>query len=76
VIVQLYYWRIGTCCESLQQSLEEMPGRCTITPCLQEYINHFSVLVYCTPKVVLLAINLHKNFIDEECVAIALMFSL
>ena len=39
----------------------------------QKHINHFTILIDRTPKIVLLALDLHKDFIDEEGIAIALM---
>jgi hypothetical protein len=36
---------------------------------LQIYINHFTILIDRTPKIVLLAPDLYKNFIYEESVA-------
>ena len=48
-----------------QQALEKPCGCCTITLCLKIHINHFSILVHGSPQVMLLAVDLHKDFIDE-----------
>jgi hypothetical protein len=36
---------------------------CAITLCLEEYINDFTILVHGSPKVMLLAVDLHEDFI-------------
>jgi hypothetical protein len=41
---------------------------------MQEYINHFTVLINCSPQVVPLPLDLHEDLISEESVTIALMF--
>jgi hypothetical protein len=41
-----------------------------ITSLLQEYINHFTVLICRPPQVVPLTLNLHEYFIDEKCITI------
>jgi hypothetical protein len=46
----------------------------TIASRLQEYINDFAILINRTPKVVLFAIDLYEDFINEECVAITAVF--
>jgi hypothetical protein len=38
--------------------------------------NHFTVLIDCPPKVMLLAIDFDDDFIDEKGVAVASMISL
>ena len=43
---------------------------------LQIHINDLTVLIYSPPEVMLLAVDLHKDFIDEEGVAITSMFPL
>jgi hypothetical protein len=57
-----------------------LPGK---TPCcpavssrLQKHIDHFTILIYCTPEVVLFAPDLHKDFIYGEGVAVALVTAL
>ena len=34
-------------------------------------VNHLAILIHCTPEVMLLAVDLHEDFIDVESVAIA-----
>ena len=58
------------------QSLEESLSCSPISLCLEININHFAILIYCTPEVMLLAVDLYKNFIDEKCVTIATVLSL
>jgi hypothetical protein len=50
--------------------------RNTISLCLKIHINDLTILIHCTPEIMLLAVYLHEDFIDVECVAIALMLSL
>lgn len=54
-----------------QQPLEEPFSRSTITPRLKIDIHHIAILIHCSPQVVLLTIYLHKDFVDEEGIAIA-----
>ncbi len=58
-----------------QQTLEEALGRGSIPPFLQVYINHFAILVNSSPEIMLFAIDLYEDFIDEEGITIATMFS-
>ena len=51
-------------------------GVLPVTPGLKKDIDHLAILVYSTPKVVLLAVDLHEDFIDVESIAVATMFSL
>ena len=57
------------------QSPEEPLCSCTITAGLEKYINHLTILVYGSPQVVLLTVDLHENFIDEEGITIASVLS-
>ena len=57
------------------QPLEETLRCCAITLGLQVDINHFTVLIYSTPQVMLLTVDLDGNFIDVERVAVASVFS-
>ena len=49
-----------------QQPLEESLRSCTISLGLEIHINDFAILIHRSPDVVLLAINLHENFINLE----------
>jgi hypothetical protein len=55
----------------LQQAFEEPFCRCAIPSGLQEDINEFAILINSAPQVVLLAVNFHEGFIDEECVTVS-----
>lgn len=59
-----------------QQTPEEALRCSTIPLCLQVDIDHLTVLIHSTPQVMLLAVYLHKDFIDVEGIAIASVFSL
>ena len=59
-----------------QQTFEEPLSRSAIPAGLEIHIDNFSILVHSSPKVELLAINLDEDFIDVECVAVALVLSL
>ena len=56
-----------------QQPLKETLCSRTITTGLEKHINHFAVLVNCTPQVLLLAIYLYENLVNEECISESLM---
>lgn len=56
-----------------QQSLEEAHRSLSISAPLQEYINHLTVLIHRTPEIVLLALDLHEDLIDEEGVTESLV---
>ncbi len=60
---------------TLHKTLEEALSRCTIPPYLQKHIDHFTILIDSSPEVILLAVDLHKGFVDEESVAIASVLS-
>ena len=59
----------------LQQSLEKTPCCPAVSSRLQKHIDHFTVLIDRPPQIVLLAADLHKDFINEENISVALMFS-
>ena len=59
----------------LQQSLEKTPCCPAVSSRLQKHIDHLTILVHRFPQIVLLAVDLHEDFINEEGVPIALMFS-
>jgi hypothetical protein len=58
---------------NLQQPLEKTFCSLAITPVLEKHVNHLTILIDCTPKIVLPALDLHKDLIDEEGIAIALV---
>ncbi|MFT6958023.1 MAG: hypothetical protein ACJAYC_003039 [Halieaceae bacterium] len=57
------------------QPLEKPPCRSTITSSLEKNIYNFAILVNRSPQVMLLAIDLHKDFVDVERVAEAAVLS-
>jgi hypothetical protein len=59
-----------------QQPLEETLCSCTVTTGLEKHINYLAILVNSPPQVLLLATNLHKYFVDVECIAEPLMTTL
>lgn len=54
-------------------SYEETLGCRTSTPCLKVHNNYFTILINCSPKTVLPAVDLHKDFIDVESIPITPM---
>jgi hypothetical protein len=56
-----------------QQPLEETLCSCTVTTGLEKHINYLAILVNSPPQVLLLTTNLHKYFVDVECIAKPLM---
>ncbi len=58
-----------------QQPLEESLGCSTIPFGLKIHINNLLILIYCTPQIVLIAIDLHKDLVDEEGVTVATVLS-
>jgi hypothetical protein len=54
---------------TFEQSLEEALGGLPISACLQENINHFAVLIDCTPKIVLLTSDLNEHLVEEKRIA-------
>ena len=60
---------------ALQQSPEEALCRITIPFSLEIHIHHFTVLIYCSPQIVLFAAYLHEHLINEKCIAITLMLT-
>ncbi|MFT6056477.1 MAG: hypothetical protein ACJAS2_000752 [Pseudohongiellaceae bacterium] len=59
----------------LQESLKEPLCGLSISPLLQEYINHLTILINGSPQVMLLTMDRHEDFIIEERISISLMFS-
>jgi len=58
-------------CSKLMPSRVEHIVDCGVTLGLEKYVDYFAILVNRSPQVVLLAIDFHKNFSDEEGIAIA-----
>ena len=54
-----------------QQTLEEALCCGTVPLRLQINIYYFAVLIYCSPKVMLLAFYIYEDFIDVEGIAVA-----
>jgi hypothetical protein len=48
----------------------------SISTGLEIHIHHFTVLINSTPEIMLLAVDLHKDFVDVECVTVASVFPL
>jgi len=61
--------------KTLQEPLKEALCSLSITSLLKICINNFTILVYRAPQIMLLPLNLHEDFINEECIAISLLFS-
>ena len=53
-----------------------MLGGIPVSARLQKHIKNFTVLVDRTPQIVLLAPDIHEDFINEEGIAIALVVAL
>jgi hypothetical protein len=56
-----------------QQPLEETLYSRTVSTRLEIHINHLAILVDSPSQILLLTTNLHKYFVDVECVAEPLM---
>ena len=54
---------------------ESLCGR-TISFFLEKNINNFTILINCSPEVMLFTFNPDENLINEECIAISLVPSL
>jgi hypothetical protein len=52
-------------------SLEETLCSSAIPLCLHEHIHDLTILIHCSPRVMLLAVDLYKDFINEEGIAIS-----
>jgi hypothetical protein len=48
----------------------------TVPSRLQIHVNDFAVLIYSPPEIMLLAVDLHEYFVDEEGITVASMLSL
>jgi len=60
----------GLATTTSHKTLEEALGCSTISASLQIDIDHFSILINSTPQILLLAIDLHEDFIDVERIAV------
>jgi hypothetical protein len=49
---------------------------CAITLCLEKHIYHFTILIDCSPQVVLLTVDLYKYLVNIKSIAVAPMPSL
>ena len=62
-----------------QMSLATFPSKThcchPIPPGLQEYINHFTILIDDSPQIMLLAVDFDEYFVDVEGVAITSVIS-
>jgi len=58
-----------------QQPLKEMLRGPSITPLLHQYINHFTILIYGSSQIMLFPMDLNGQLINEESIALALVFS-
>jgi hypothetical protein len=67
-IVGHYFSRLAAM--RFEQTLEETYRCLSVSARLQKHIDHFTILIDRTPKIVLLALDLHKDFIYEEGIAI------
>ncbi len=56
-----------------QQPPEETLSSSTVTTGLEKHIDHLAILVNSPPQILLLTTNLHKYFVDVECIAEPLM---
>ena len=56
-----------------QQPPEETLCSRTVTTVLEKHINHLAILINSPPQILLFTTNLHKYFIDVECIAEPLM---
>ena len=54
----------------------QFPMRNPIPLGLEEYINHFTILIDGSPQVMLLTVDLHENFVNIEGITIASVLSL
>ncbi len=52
-----------------------VPDMGRITPFLKKYIDHLAVLINGPPQIMLLTLDLHEYFINEESITISLMFA-
>jgi len=59
-----------------QQSPEEALCSITISFSLEIHIHHLTVLINCSPQIVLLVPYFHEDIINEKSIAVTLMFTL
>jgi len=70
------YYLPGFVLMYLQEPFEESLCVRTISSLLEKHINNFTILINCSPKVMLFTINPDEYLIDEKCIAISPVFSL
>ena len=63
--------QIGNRCMSTQQPLRSRP----IALCLKIDINNLAILIDSPPQLMLLAVDLYEDFIDEERIAVTAVLS-
>jgi hypothetical protein len=66
----------GFASTTAQQSLEKAFSCCAITLSLQKDINDLTILINSPPEIVLLAVNLYEDLVNEKGIAITTMFAL
>jgi len=59
----------------LEYSFEESLSGLGISPLLEKYINNFTILIYCSPQIMLLSINLDEYLIDKKCISLSLVLT-
>ena len=64
--------QIGNSCTSRDEPL----CRCSISLSLEIHINQLTILIDRSPEIMLLAVDLYKDFVNVESVAVASVFSL
>jgi len=63
----------GFAAADAEQSLEEPHCCLSISAILSEHIHYFTVLIDGAPKIVLYALNLHEDLIEEEGITVTLV---
>jgi hypothetical protein len=70
-LVRHYLPRLTTV--SFKQPLEKPLRSSTVPSCLQKHIDHLFALIDRTAQILLLAADLHEDFINEKCIAETLL---
>ncbi len=52
-----------------KQSFEKAPRSSAVPFSLKKYINHFAILVYCSPEIALFSSDFHEYLVDKQRVA-------
>ena len=58
------------------QAPEETLCRPAVSARLEKHVNHFAILIHRTPQILLPAVDLYEDLVDEKGVAVPLMISL